>query len=131
MNWTYNNQPLTEIPSGAVGFVYEIHNTANDKRYLGKKNFFFKKTKQVKGKKKKIKVESDWQDYYGSSTSLQEHVELYGKDKFQRKILRICYSAGEMSYYEAKAIFEHDAVISEEYYNEWCMVRVRKNHVKK
>ena len=131
MTWTYNNTPFDEIPSGIIGFVYEIRNKANGRLYLGKKNFYFTKTKQVKGKKKKIKVESDWRTYYGSNKELQEHVALYGEEKFEREILRLCKSKGEMSYYETKYIFATDAVISEEYYNDWCMCRVRKNHVKK
>ena len=131
MTWTYNNEPITEIPDGTIGFVYEITNNANGKRYIGKKNFYFSKTKQVKGKKKKIKVESDWRTYYGSNKELQEHVALWGENKFERKILHLCKSKGEMGYVEAKLIFQYDAVLSENYYNEWCMVRVRKNHVKK
>ena len=30
-----------------------------------------------------------------------------------------------------KAIFADDAVLSEKYYNDWVMCRVRKNHIKK
>lgn len=131
MTWIYENTPLEEIPEGAIGFVYEIVNTATGRRYIGKKHFYFSKTKQVKGKKKKIKVESDWRTYFGSNKELQEHVALWGETKFERTILRMCYSKGEMNYYETKAIFATDAVISEEYYNEWVSVRVRKNHVKK
>ena len=32
---------------------------------------------------------------------------------------------------EAKEQFNRDALISEDYYNEWIMVRVRKSHMKK
>ena len=131
MTWTYESKPLEDIPDGTIGFVYEIINLSNGKRYIGKKNFFFSKTKQVKGKKKKIKVESDWRTYYGSNKELQEHVALFGEGKFERIILKLCKTKGEMSYYETKAIFATDAVISEEYYNDWVMCRVRKNHVKK
>lgn len=131
MTWTYENKPLTEIPDGIIGFVYEIINKVNGRRYLGKKNFYFSKTKQVKGKRKKFKIESDWHTYYGSNKELQEHVALYGEEKFERTILRLCRSKGEMSYFETKLIFATDAVISEEYYNEWVSVRVRKNHIKK
>lgn len=130
MTWIYNNTSLIEIPENHIGFVYLIINKANGKRYIGKKNFYFTKTKQIKGKKKKIKVESDWQTYYGSNKELIEHVSLFGEEKFERHILRLCKTKGEMSYFETKFIFHYDAVISEEYYNEWVSVRVRKNHVK-
>ena len=52
-------------------------------------------------------------------------------NKFERKILRLCATKGEMTYYETKYIFEVDAIISEQYYNDWCMCRVRRSHVVK
>ena len=131
MTWLYNREPLTEIPEGMIGFVYLITNQANGMKYIGKKNFYFSKTKQVKGKKKRIKVESDWKEYYGSNKTLVEHVSLFGEDKFTREIVHLCKTKGEMSYYETKHIFATDAVISEKYYNDWVMCRVRKNHIKK
>ena len=131
MTWIYNQEPITEIPEGAIGFVYLITNQANGMKYIGKKNFYFSKTKQVKGKKKRIKVESDWRDYYGSNKALVEHVSLFGENKFVREIVHLCKSKGEMTYYETKHIFAVDAVLSEKYYNDWVMCRVRKNHIKK
>ena len=129
--WIYKKENITEIPENAIGFVYLITNEANGMKYIGKKNFYFTKTKQVKGKKKRMKVESDWKEYYGSNKTLVEHVTEYGTDKFTREIIHLCYSKGEMSYYETKHIFATDAVISEKYYNDWVMCRVRKNHIKR
>lgn len=131
MTWIYEHTELTEIPEGAIGFVYCITNTTTNKKYLGKKLFHFTKTKQVKGKKKKVKIDSDWQTYFGSNKELNEHVNLLGEDKFYREIIRICYSKGEMTYYETKHIFAADAVISDNFYNDWVMCRVRRSHIKK
>jgi len=131
MTWIYEKEPLTEIPEGVIGFVYLITNQANGMKYIGKKNFYFSKTKQVKGKKKRIKVESDWREYFGSNKSLVEHVSLFGEDKFVREIVHLCKTKGEMTYYETKHIFAVDAILSDRYYNDWCMCRVRKNHIKK
>ena len=64
MTWIYESTPFNEIPKDVIGFVYLIVNKSNGLRYIGKKNCYFSKTKQVKGKKKKIKVESDWKTYY-------------------------------------------------------------------
>ncbi len=55
--WIYNNKPLEEIPEKAYGYVYLITNNQTGKKYIGKKLFWFSKTKQVKGKKKRTKVE--------------------------------------------------------------------------
>lgn len=131
MTWTYNNEPLTEIPDGYEAFVYLITNTVTGRKYVGKKLFKFTRTSKKKGKRVKKQVDSDWIDYYGSNKELLSHVDLFGKEKFKREILYLCKSKGEASYMEAKEQFNRDALISEEYYNEWIMVRVRKSHLKK
>ena len=131
MTWTYNNEPFTEIPDGYVAFVYVITNTVTDRKYVGKKLFKFTRTSKKKGKRVKKQVDSDWLDYYGSNKELLSHVDLFGKEKFKREILYLCKSKGEASYMEAKEQFNRDALISENYYNEWIMVRVRKSHMKK
>ena len=129
--WTYNNKPFTEIPDGYVAFVYVITNTVTNRKYVGKKLFKFTRTSKKKGKRVKKQVDSDWIDYYGSNKELLSHVDLFGKEKFKREILYLCKSKGEASYMEAKEQFNRDALISENYYNEWIMVRVRKSHIKK
>ena len=68
---------------------------------------------------------------FRSNKELLQHVEIFGKEKFTREIIRLCKSKGEASYYEAKEQFDRDALLSENYYNSWIMVRVRKSHVKK
>jgi hypothetical protein len=131
LNWKYNNTDFTEDLIGDnYGFVYEITNLTNNKKYIGKKLFYFAKTKQVKGKKKKIKVPSDWQTYYGSSDILAKDVLELGHDKFRRDILHLCRSKGECSYLEAKEQFVRGVMESDDYYNTWIMVRVRKSHIK-
>ena len=131
INWIYNNLNFTEDLIGdSYGFVYMITNLETGKKYIGKKLFYFSKTRQVKGKKKKFKVASDWLTYYGSSDELQKDVVLYGKEKFKREIMHLCKSKGVCSYLEAKEQFAHNVMESDEYYNNWIMVRVRKSHIK-
>lgn len=126
--WFYNNEEFEDIGE-YVGFVYLITNLTNSKKYIGKKNFYFTKSKQVNGKKKRYKVVSDWKDYYGSNKELAKDVEDLGKDAFKREILRLCKSKGEFGYFEAKYQFEHNVLESEDYYNSWIMCRIHKKHL--
>ena len=131
INWTYNNIDFTENLIGDnYGFVYQITNLTNGRKYIGKKFFYSSKTKQVKGKKKRYKASSDWQTYYGSSAELTKDVLSLGHDKFKREILHLCLSKGDCGYLEAKEQFVCGALESDEYYNTWIMVRVRKSHLK-
>ena len=131
LNWVYKNKDFTEDMIGDnYGFVYVITNLITNKKYIGKKFFYSSKTKQVKGKKKKIKVPSDWQTYYGSNEDLKKDVIMHGKESFRREIVHLCKSKGVCGYLEAKEQFINGALESENYYNSWIMVRVRKSHIK-
>lgn len=132
MSWIYEGNILEEVDPSYVGFVYLITNKLNGRQYIGKKLLNFKKTKIVKGKKKKFTVESDWKVYFGSSEELKSDIALHGEDNFERKILKFCKSKGECSYYEAKYQFEYDVLLeSDKFYNSWISVRVRRSHLVK
>ena len=132
MTWYYDNNPIDEtILNSYVGFVYCIVNLTNNKRYIGKKLLKFKKTKQVKGKKKRFLVDSDWRTYWGSNKALLEDVSTLGESSFKRIILRLCNSKGECNYFEAKFQFEACALETESYYNDWIMLKVHRSHLKK
>lgn len=131
MVWTYQQQVLSEIPEGYYGFVYNITNILSNKQYIGKKFFYSQKQRQVKGKKKKYKAESDWKEYYGSNEELKNDVELHGKDNFTRTIIQLCKTKGECSYYEAKYQFQENVLLFPElFYNSWIMCKVHRKHLK-
>jgi len=131
LEWTYNDKIFTENDiDNNYGFVYIIENLLTGKKYIGKKLFWFAKTKQVNKKKKKFKVISDWQEYYGSNEKLKTDIEIHGKENFSRTIIHLCKSKGECSYLEAKEQFNRNVIESDEYYNTWIMVRVRDSHIK-
>ena len=128
--WIHDEGEVTAIPDGCYGFVYKITNTETNKQYIGKKLFYASKQRQVKGKKKRFKVESDWKDYFGSNDQLLTDIEVLGKDKFQRHILRFCKNKGECSYYEAKYQFELDVLLFPElFYNVWIMCKIHRKHL--
>lgn len=132
MTWYYESKPIDEsILEAYVGFVYCITNLEDNKKYIGKKLLKFRKSKKVKAKKKRYLVESDWKTYWGSNKNLVVDVEELGEDKFIRQILRLCKTKGECNYFEAKYQFEMSALESNEFYNDWIMVKVHRSHIKK
>ena len=45
MQWTYQKESITELPEDCIGFVYQITNTTNDRKYIGKKLARFAKSR--------------------------------------------------------------------------------------
>ncbi len=138
-HWTYQGSVVEELPEDCIGFVYCITNTVSGRRYIGKKLAKFSKTtyKTVKlkngtKKKKKIrsKIDSDWQEYYGSSVELTKDITQLGVDKFTREILYYCKSKAETSYVEAREQFDRKVLESDDYYNGHIQVRVHGSHIK-
>lgn len=131
INWQYNGTDFTEEQIGEFyGFVYLITNLKTGRKYIGKKFFYSSRTKQVKGKKKRYKVSSDWQTYYGSNAELSKDVLELGSENFKREIIHLCKTKGECGYLEAKEQFLNMVLESDDYYNTWIMVRVHTNHIK-
>ena len=139
MTWIYQGTQIDTLPEDCVGFVYLITNNVSGRKYIGKKLAKFSKTtyKVVKlkngtKKKKKIrsKVDSDWQDYYGSNDQLNKDVATLGKENFTREIIFYCKSKAECSYIEAREQFRHQVLESADYYNGQISVRVHGSHIK-
>lgn len=132
--WTYNETPFeSEDIGNYAGFVYLITDVSNGKKYVGKKNFWStRRLPPLKGKTRKrtVKKESDWKDYFGSSEQVKLLVESHGRDNFKREILHLCNTKGEMSYLEAKEQFDRNVLFSDEYYNEFIGCKIHAKHVK-
>lgn len=125
--WIYQDKVFTsECIDNYIGFVYKITNINDGRFYIGKKLFTRAGRKKVKGKTKKIRVESDWMKYYSSSDELNEDVQKLGKNVFRREILRLCKSKSECTYYEAKYQFELSVLLVNTY-NKWIQCKIRRN----
>jgi hypothetical protein len=138
MTWLFEGVNVEQLPEDCVGFVYIITNLITGRMYIGKKLAKFAKTtykvhklKNGTKKRKRIrsKVDSDWQEYYGSSDELNSDIEKLGKENFKREILHYCTSKSETSYLEAKEQFERKVLETNEYYNGHIQVRVHGSHI--
>lgn len=130
--WQINNKEFTiEDRKDAIAFVYLITNLINNRKYIGKKLFYSHKYKQVNKKRKKVIIESDWQDYWSSSEELKKDVELLGKENFKREILYLCKNKGTASYLEAREQFDKRVLENQsDYYNGIVNLRVNRKHLK-
>jgi len=129
--WYYKNQPFTEVDESYQGFVYLITNLSNNKMYVGKKNFWsIRKLPPLKGQKRRrtVKKESDWKEYYGSNEEVKLLVE--GGVQFRREILRLCKTKTEMTYYEMKEQIDREVLFKDEYYNEFIGGKVNSRGLK-
>jgi len=138
MPWLFENTTVESLPDDCVGFVYLIKNNLTGRKYIGKKLAKFSKTtyktvKQKNGikKRKRIrsKIDSDWQQYTGSSIELNQDIEKLGIENFTREILYYCRSKAKCSYIEAREQFSRRVLETNDYYNGHIQVRVHGSHI--
>lgn len=111
----------------AFGFIYEIVNKENNKKYIGKKQCNLKiKRAPLKGRTRKriVMAESNWRNYTSSSKELNEDIQKIGKDNFAFKIIKICNSKWELAYEEIKEQLSRDVLLRDDYYNGIINVRI-------
>jgi len=107
--WVYNGSPFTSDDIGDhYGFVYLIENKLNGRKYIGRKYLWQFRT--PKGKKRKVKSESNWKNYYGSCPELKEDVERLGRQNFSRTILSLHKTKGKTNYEETRQLFVNNVL---------------------
>lgn len=125
MEWTNIPENINEW----FGFVYKITNIKTGVFYIGKKQFFSKKTlKPLMGKKRKRKtfVQSDWKSYYGSSEQLKKDVISFGEINFKREILELTTCKWESAYIELLWQMKEKVLLRNDTYNGIIHVRIGK-----
>ena len=133
--WSYNGEEFTsEMIEDNLGFVYIVTDKKTKMKYIGKKGFFSKVTKPpLKGKKRKRRSfkESDWKKYCGSSEAVKLLVEENGLDHFDREILYLCKSKGELNYMELREQIIREVLLKpDEYHNAFVGGKIHRAHIK-
>ena len=102
--WTYEGTTFTSDDiDNFFGFVYCITNVQTGRQYIGRKYFW--KFRTPRGKKRKVKSESDWKNYYGSSEELKEEIQQLGRHNFSRVMLSLHKTAGKTNFEETRQLF--------------------------
>lgn len=86
-----------------VGFIYLIHDTINDRMYIGKKHY-------LKGGKLHKGESSDWKSYCSSSKEIQAVVDAIGKDGFLFYVLEEYRLRGSLGFAETWSLMHVEAL---------------------
>lgn len=139
--WKYKHDCLETPPEGYFGFVYMIvarHSSnlpaeMHGKVYVGKKQFSFSVKKKLSKKARvgtrkrvtRVQKDSGWLNYWGSNKELIADVKKYGEENFIRRVLSLCKSKAELSYWEVYHQIDQE-VMFENSYNGWISCKVFK-----
>lgn len=134
-NWTYQGKEiLTEedIPfEKPMGFIYMITQKSTGKRYIGRKLLTSASKKTINGKKKKVRVQSDWQKYWSSSPQIKEWIkEAGGTSDFTREILCFVSTRGSLAYAEELCLYELGVLESDNWINSNIRSKIYRSWVK-
>ena len=127
--WIYKDTTFTSNDIGDFfGFVYRITNLQSGKQYIGRKYFY--QFRKPRGKSRKVKSESDWKKYYGSSDELNTDRKSIGNECFKREIISLHTTKGWVNYEETRQLFLNNVLSeNENYYNSNILGRyMRKDY---
>ena len=90
--------------SDSFGFVYCITNLLDGRKYIGRKYFW--QLRKPRGKTRRVRSESNWKKYYGSSDELNEERRRVGNNAFfKREILSLQATKGRVNFEETRQLF--------------------------
>lgn len=113
--WLYNGlviNTIEDLPNheSLYGFIYCISNIKTGESYVGKKQFYSRKKKNLakrdlsadKRKRTYIHIvkESDWKTYRSSSDRLKEDMAKLGEQSFLMEIVKLCHGEKSLTFCE-------------------------------
>jgi hypothetical protein len=109
---------LVPDPSRFFGFLYEIHELATGRLYVGIKQYWFssgrsKRRCTDRQSEKWVEwhwKESDWRTYTGSSKELNQEISKHGLDNFEFRIIGQYPCSRSLRYAEANYLHKADAL---------------------
>lgn len=121
--WYFAGELFTPDMVGSYeGFVYQITNNLDGRKYIGKK--FLWSMRKPPGKTRRKKSESDWPQYFGSCKELLADVKEHGPENFRRDILSLHTLKRDVNFCEVReqwirnVLEEVDSNGNRVYYNE-------------
>lgn len=126
-NWFYKDKFIFTPPEGYYGFIYKITDDIGNV-YFGKKAFEHSQKKNISKKARKesgtrkrverVKKDSGWLDYFGSSKPLLEYLEMdYRKLKCKREIIKLCKDKISLSYWEMVIMVQESVLFRNDCWN--------------
>ena len=124
--WTYQGSTFTSADIDCFfGYVYCNTNLVTGRKYIGR--IYFYQFRKPRGKSRKVRSESDWKKYYGSSDELNSDRKSLGNDNFKREIISLHTTKGWVNYEETKQLFLNNVLSEDEnYYNSNILGRYMK-----
>ena len=114
--WLFRNKQFeSKDIKDYVAFTYLI-TTDDGLKYIGVKSFHSMRKPRKGGRR--VKRESNWQNYYSSSEVLKEMVKDRGKERFTREIISLHKTVGDARYWEVKLQFQFNVLEDSTYLNE-------------
>ena len=108
--WIFDGHPfLSSDIDDSFGFVYCITNLLNGRKYIGRK--YFHQLRKPRGGGRRVKSESNWKKYYGSSDELTgDRRGAANNAFFRREILSVHPTKGKTNYEETRQLFLCDVL---------------------
>jgi hypothetical protein len=114
--WIFDDKPFTDdMIKDYVGFVYNIVNVKTNEQYIGRK--YFHNIRKVKGKRNRQRADSNWKEYWGSSSELLAKLEEYGTGDYKRYILSLHITRGDVNFEEVKQQFLNNVLEEDNFLN--------------